>query len=234
MIDVFAMALREALGSVGTQFQARPDGFRERDFELALEAQFKLRTALEVRRQKPLQLGELWSGRVGAVDLSIRASDRLGLVELKWGASELPACAWDSVKLAAALTKTPARAFLAAGYPTARAQAGAELLTNGEWKLGSLLERYASSFAHWRADVQNYPRQLPAAWQTRVVAEQDVSVQGTPWQLRAVELTLTDPMLQRVSYVPVVTSQEQAPHERAEAPAPNAEQRLLVDQNRPA
>jgi hypothetical protein len=46
---------------------------------------------------------------VGGVDLAIRDDDSLALIELKWDRRTLAACAWDAMKLAAALHLIPAR-----------------------------------------------------------------------------------------------------------------------------
>lgn len=74
---------------------------------------------LEPRRQIRLQLEEAWSGQGGGVDLGFDdAKGNRILIELKWDPNTLAACAWDSMKLAAALQAEQGdRAFLVAEAP---------------------------------------------------------------------------------------------------------------------
>lgn len=150
-----------------------------------------------------------WFGQLGAVDVALAEPEGDVLVELKWG--DLPACSWDTVKLATALAEGEASsAFLIAGA-SRRAwdnhDRGVEFFASRPWRLGPLLADFAQDFAKWRTDVENRPLKLAAEW-TMVSHEQSdraqLTVGGVPHDIRLVEITVTEECLLPVVYAPVV------------------------------
>lgn len=181
----------------------------ERDLEEALSRE--LASSIddaEVSRQGSLKL-ESWVGRLGNADISIGEWPSRCLLELKWG--DLPACAWDTVKLATALAEGQCRsAFLVAGARSTYWQEnreGAELFGSAEWGVEDLLARYARWFAFWRRDVANYPEWLAADW---IVIDRsaDISagllVDDVPHQIRVAEIQIRVDARAPIDYVPMV------------------------------
>jgi len=186
----------------------RPGTLRERDLEEALGTSLERQGPVsEVHRQFSLTLADLWEGRVGPVDLAVVGLNP-ALVELKW--AELPACAWDCLKLAAALVKQQdARGFIVAAAPVTTWENGAlgsELFSDRRWPLEDLLGQYAEWFAHWREDVANYPKRLPAAFGTNALAVATTEIGGEQWEIRLAEVEVADPALRRIRYVPTIPS----------------------------
>lgn len=151
-----------------------------------------------LRRQVSIQLSDAWHGRVGGVDLVLDGGDgsRI-LVELKWDADSLAACAWDSMKLAAALqAREGERAFLIAGSPDREPRLrGDELLDDGASAPAELRQAFAEDFDYWKADVKNHPKRAPASWETHARHSTPLVYKEVPWRIRIAELTVTDPHL---------------------------------------
>jgi hypothetical protein len=189
--DRLSEELAVAVDAAAATFDGRGSEVRERELEMALET--ALRTlGHDPRRQFRVRLEEAWSGRVGGVDLALELDDGPVLMELKWDARTLAACAWDQVKLAAALQSGEAhRAFLIAGSPTAVGFHGDELLDSGDVNPIGLRRRYAREFAFWKIDVKNRPRFAPACWRLALKHEAVLEIKGAPWRIRVAELELT-------------------------------------------
>lgn len=190
----------KAMNAAAATFHGRGSVVRERELEMALEAALRAR-GLEPRRQFPLDLKDAWSGRVGGVDLALAVNDGSPiLLELKWDRTSLAACAWDSMKLAAALRAGEGqRAFLVAGSPDAAGELrGDELLEDGELDPAGLRRRYANEFDFWKRDVKNHPLRIPARWRIRARGSASLDYGGSPWRLRLAELELTSTELASV------------------------------------
>jgi hypothetical protein len=181
-----------AVDAVAATFDGRGSRIKERELEMALE------TALwalgrEPRCQQRVRLEETWAGRVGGVDLALQAGGDLALIELKWDPVTLAACAWDQVKLAAALqSREGSRAFLIAGSPLSAGLRGDELLEDDDVEPIALRARYAKEFDYWKRDVQNHPRFAPSNWQIQRHHAVSFDFAEQPWQIRLAELELTD------------------------------------------
>lgn len=191
MPDKLLNDLIVAVDAAAETFHGRGSQIKERELEMALEtALWALRR--EPRRQLPIHLDQAWSGRVGGVDLAIAVPEGTQLIELKWDPETLAACAWDSVKLAAALQAGEGkRAFLIAGSPASGPLRGDELLESGEGELTVLKKRYQKDFDFWRTDVNNHPLFAPASWRIQLRSSASFEFKGEPWQLRLAELELT-------------------------------------------
>lgn len=191
----FADALRIATDAAAATFNGRGSVIKERELEMALEAALWA-LGHEPRCQVRVHLQEAWSGRVGGVDLAVRGADGLSLIELKWDPKTLAACAWDSVKLAAALHSGEGnRAFLVAGSPVVDGLRGDELLDDAEVHPAELRSRYAKEFDFWKGDVENHPVLAPAGWSVRPLHSAALSFKGQPWRIRLAELNLTSDAL---------------------------------------
>lgn len=180
-----------AVDAAAATCDGRGSQIKERELEMALEAALWA-LGREPRRQVTLRLGEAWSGNVGGVDLALESADRLDLIELKWDAETLAACAWDSVKLAVALQAGETdRAFLIAGSPANASLRGYELLEDGDVEPVGLRRRYAKEFDFWRTDVKNHPLLTPASWRIRLRHDEPLVYKEAPWRLRFAELELS-------------------------------------------
>ncbi len=145
----------------------------------------------EPRRQLRVRLTETWNGRVGGVDLAIDLEAGPALIELKWDSATLAACAWDAVKLAAALQAGEAQhAFLIAGSPVSGGFQGNELLETAEFDPVDLRVRYAREFDYWKRDVKNHPLLVPRRWHLELKHAAKLEFKGAPWQIRLAELEL--------------------------------------------
>jgi hypothetical protein len=192
--------LRQAVDASAATFDRRGWGIKERWMEMALESALRALGAKPLR-QLPLQLPETWTGRVGGVDLGLRDDDgATGLIELKWDQRTLAACAWDSMKLAAALYEGQGdQAFLLAGSPVREpAPRGHELLEDGTFSALDVHLRYAPEFARWNGDVQNRPKCIPAAWRIHARHSARLTRRGELWEIRIAELQLQDEQLVRL------------------------------------
>jgi hypothetical protein len=199
MSDAIIDALRTAVGACAETFDGRGSAIRERDLEMALEAILRA-LGHKPMRQVKVRLEKAWSGRVGGVDLAIEAGagDGFCLIELKWDPKSLAACAWDSVKLAAALQAGEGcRAFLIAGSPVVDGLRGDCLLEDADVWPERLRREFATEFDFWRRDVENHPLFAPAAWRTRRLESAPLLFKGEPWRIRLAEL-----MLKRGALVP--------------------------------
>lgn len=191
MNEDVADTLRIATDAAAATFNDRGSVIKERELEMALE------TALWALGHEPqcqirVHLHEAWSGRVGGVDLAIQGPDGLSLIELKWDPKTLAACAWDSVKLAAALRSGEgSRAFLIAGSPVLDGLRGDELLDDGEVRPQELRRRYANEFDFWKRDVKNHPVLAPASWRIEAIHAAPLRYKEAPWRIRVAELFLT-------------------------------------------
>ena len=192
MDDAVVNDLISAVDAAAGTFDGRGSVLKERELEMAME------TALRALGREPLcqvtmRLERAWSGRVGGVDLALDGPDGLGLVELKWDPKTLAACAWDSVKLAAALEAGEGRrAFLAAGSPLVDDLRGNELLEDSIIRPDELRSRYEKEFDFWKGDVKNHPVLVPAAWRIGFLYAAKFRFEGSPWQIRLAEVSLTD------------------------------------------
>ena len=192
MPDEVLHDLCKAVDAVASTFDGRGSAIKERELEMALE------TALwalgrEPRRQLRILLKDAWNGQVGGVDLALDADSAPILIELKWDPGTLAACAWDSMKLAAALQSAEGkRAFLIAGSPASERLQGDELLEDADVGPVDLRRRYAEKFDFWRGDVKNHPHSAPAGWRTRLHHSVDLSFKDAPWRIRLAELELTN------------------------------------------
>jgi hypothetical protein len=190
MFDEVVQDLIRAVDAVAATFDGRGSEIRERELELGLE------TALwslgrQPERQRHLKLGQAWSGKVGGVDLSFPVTSAAILVELKWDSRTLAACAWDSVKLAAALqSRQGVRAFLIGGSPIRPGFRGDELLEDSEVEPRALRRHYASEFDFWKSDVKNHPHSAPAAWRSVRHHSVNFAFKKEPWRLRIAEINL--------------------------------------------
>ncbi len=150
----------------------------------------------EPRCQLGVHLRETWSGHVGGVDIALDQPGGPALIELKWDPKTLAACAWDQIKLAAALhCGEGSRAFLIAGSPISAGLRGDELLEDGKIDPLRLRADYAKEFDFWRSDVQNHPLSAPARWETSLFHSASLEVKAAPWHIRLAELELTRPEL---------------------------------------
>lgn len=146
MSEDIADALTIATDAAAATFNGRGSVVKERELEMALE------TALwalghEPQCQVRVHLREAWFGRVGGVDLAVHRTDGLSLIELKWDPKTLAACAWDSVKLAAALQfGEGSRAFLIAGSPVVDGLRSDDLIDDAEVRPQELRRRYGNEF----------------------------------------------------------------------------------------
>ena len=152
-----------------------------------------------------------WQGRVGPADIALEHADRAPtLIEVKLGGEELAACSWDTVKLAVLLAEERASdAFLIAAAPSEswnRDALGSELFRPRRWSAEDLLARFASWFAFWRADIANYPRQLPASWTIVPVARAELTIGAEAWEIRAAAIGEVSQALLPVAYSPHVAS----------------------------
>ncbi len=204
MLDAFDRAIQVA----AAELEVIPsEGLNERFFEGALGSSLERYAGegwVSVGRQHTLGLPD-WPG-VGRVDLTLEGEGALPLafVELKW--DDLLSCSWDMAKLALGLAREVTEsAFLVAGAPVKtweQRDRGAQLFDEREWRVDVLLERFGGEFAHWRRDVQTYPRKLPSSWHVRDLRRAPTSVGGQPWELRSVRIEVEDPRLVAVSYRP--------------------------------
>ena len=129
------------------------------------------------------------------MDLAIEDANGVNLIELKWDPKTLAACAWDSVKLAAALqSREGSRAFLIAGSPVARPH-GDDLLEDAEVRPLELRARYAKEFDFWKGDVKNHPVMAPASWDVQRLHAARLRLNETAWQIRLAEIRLTSDKL---------------------------------------
>jgi len=177
---------------VAATFNGRGSQIKERELEMALETALRA-LGREPKRQLSIKLEDAWAGRVGGVDLALDSPDGLILIELKWDPITLAACAWDSIKLAAALqAKRGQRGFLIAGAPISEGMPGNELLNDREVEPLDLRRRYATDFDRWKADVKNHPRHAPTKWRTRLRHSECLEFKGVPWRIRLTEIELTD------------------------------------------
>jgi hypothetical protein len=195
MPDEVVEDLVRAVDAAAATFDGRGSEIRERELEMAVE------TALwtlgrQPGRQHLLRLEPTWNGRVGGVDLSLPATPAAILIELKWDPKTLAACAWDSVKLAAALQSGEGgRAFLMGGSPSRPDFRGDELLDDAEVEPCELRQRYAMEFDFWKMDVRNHPHSAPAAWRIARRHCSNFEFKGEPWRIRVAEVSLVSPTL---------------------------------------
>lgn len=156
-----------------------------------------LETALRVQghdphRQFRVRLQDAWEGRVGGVDLALDLEDGPALIELKWDPQTLAACAWDAVKLAAALQAGEGkRVFLIAGSPASDGFHGDELLETRDVDPIDLRQRYARDFDYWKGDVKNHPLLVPRSWRLEFKHGATLEFKGAAWQIRLAELEVT-------------------------------------------
>lgn len=200
MADLVLDALRKAVDAAAATFNGRGSQIKERELEMAIETGLRA-LGSEPLRQVPLRLEGAWSGRVGGVDLGLQGADSsMMLIELKWDPSTLAACAWDSMKLAAALqTGEGHRAFLVAGSPQSQSPVrGDELLDNGAVDPVGLRRKYAREFDYWKTDVNNHPRRAPASWEVRALHCASLNFKGVPWRIRIAGLELTSTELSHI------------------------------------
>jgi hypothetical protein len=192
MRDQVLGQLREAIDATAATFDGRGSPIKERELEMAVETAVRTLGFAPVR-QFPLRLEEAWCGRVGGVDLALHAREGSPIfIELKWDPNTLAACAWDSMKLAAALQAGEGeRAFLVAGSPHPSAGLrGNELLDDAEVDAIGLRREYAKEFDYWKADVKNHPVRAPASWRVRARHSASLHYREAPWRLRIAELEL--------------------------------------------
>jgi hypothetical protein len=207
--EAFEVALMGAIEAAADALDGR-ERLVERDLEEALLSSLSA-AEVPVQSQHSLKL-ESWSGRVGPLDLSVDSLAGPRAIELKWGGSELAACAWDTVKLTTALAESQvARAYLVAGAPTDTWQAlgrGAELFEWRSWEIDGLLRAFARDFAYWRTDVANFPRLLQRKWESRELFRSPtrLTVGGIGFEVRATELRVSEPNLVPIAYAPMVAS----------------------------
>jgi hypothetical protein len=185
--------LVKAIDATASTFDGRGWQIKERWLEMMLEGALR---ALDLNplRQVPLRLSDSWVGQVGGVDLGIRGEDgSLALIELKWDRRTLAACAWDAMKLAAALHRRQGdRAFLVAGSPNFDPPLrGHELLGEGLFSPSALHSKYAREFERWRGDVQNRPSRVPAGWRLLPLHSSSLRRREVDWEIRLSELILT-------------------------------------------
>jgi hypothetical protein len=184
-------ALEAAVDAAAATFDGRGSAIKERELEMALETALRA-LGLKPKRQLQVRLRGVWSGRVGGVDLAVEDRNGLNLIELKWDPNTLAACAWDSIKLAAALrSREGRRAFLVAGSPISDGLRGDDLLDDGEVHPGQLRKCYAKEFDFWKRDVANHPVSAPSSWRVRCLHSAALNLKGAPWRIRLAELTLT-------------------------------------------
>jgi hypothetical protein len=196
MADQLLSDLISAVDAVGDTFDGRGSEVRERELELALESALRALGSMP-RRQAAINIPDAWHGRIGGVDLRLDASDGAdALIELKWDATTLAACAWDSLKLACALQSAPARrGFLIAGSPITSQLRGDELLDTGSYQPADLRRRYQAEFDYWKHDVMNRPLRAPASWSVRLCHLTELRWKGQPWRIRLAEVELVDTRL---------------------------------------
>lgn len=201
MSDSLLARLRQAVDSAAATFDGRGSRVKERELELAIESALRA-LGLAPLRQVPLRLSDSWSGRVGGVDLALEdlGDESRILIELKWDASTLAACAWDSMKLAAALQAGEGeRAFLIAGSPRVEPPIkGDELLDDRVLAPAALRQAFAEDFDYWKADVENHPERAPAEWLSKARHSASLRYKDAEWRIRLTELTISDPELVEV------------------------------------
>jgi hypothetical protein len=191
MSDQLLEDLAKAIDAAGATFNGRGSEIKERELEMALETALWAR-GRESHRQFRVRLEKAWSGRVGGVDLAIDLEEGPALIELKWDPKTLAACAWDAVKLAAALHAGEAQcAFLIAGSPVSDGFHGNELLETADFDPIDLRHRYARDFEYWKGDVKNHPLLLPRCWHLELKHGAALEFKGAPWHIRLAELELT-------------------------------------------
>lgn len=192
MADDVVGDLIGAVDAAAATFDGRGSQIKERELEMSLE------TALWALGREPscqhrVRLERAWSGRVGGVDVAFASNGNLILVELKWDAATIAACAWDQIKLANTLQGGEgSRAFLIAGSSVSSDLRGDELLEDASVEPVALRNRYAKEFDYWKADVKNHPRFAPAGWRTHCRHTASLEHKGVPWRIRLAELELTD------------------------------------------
>jgi hypothetical protein len=195
MPDEILEDLETAVAAAANTFNGRGSTVKERELEMALE------TALwaldrKPRRQAVIRLEQAWWGRVGGVDLALEDSGGMILIELKWDPQTLAACAWDSIKLAAALQAGEGtRAFLVAGSPLLDGLRGDELLEDTETRPAKLRRRYFKEFDFWKGDVKNHPLLAPAGWRTQLIQTATFNFKAAPWRIRLAEISVTNDQL---------------------------------------
>lgn len=147
-----------------------------------------------------------WTG-LGDVDLVFRWPNRgHTFVELKCG-SDLSACVWDAVKLAAGvLHGNASSAYLLAGAPATaweKPARGAELFTDGQWQTdgAEIREKYKDWWYAWQEEtVPAHPkpeppfskvrpnRHLPGlvaeAFETTYLGAFPLTIRESRWELR--------------------------------------------------
>ena len=152
-----------------------------------------------VNADRKLALPDDFDSR-GGIDCSLTWPNQLVVLELKAG-QDLYACAWDAVKLVAALRAGKcAGAFLVAAAPASRwppdgwsyeprqgYAAGAELLATGRHQAETLRDRYASSWRRWDRDGYR-PKRAAASFDTSFVTRARFRTQADgasgDWELR--------------------------------------------------
>jgi hypothetical protein len=190
-------ALREALPRINERDHLQPA------FTAALrEIADSWEPAPVVDVGRALSLSEDFD-RLGGVDNSLRwNAGPTTFIELKAG-DDLSACAWDALKLVAALRGGACdRVFLIAAAPTdrwlkasdpspaSRSLPGAEFFGVGHHESAELRDRYASSWRRWSADGYR-PKRAAAALRTVPLSTARFTVGGaadTQWEIRLSEV----------------------------------------------
>lgn len=226
--------LEPILAGAAQGLAASPDP-RERDLEAALIAELEREFPGRVKQQLTV-VPRSWEGRVGPADIALEHPDRAPtLIEVKLGSEELAACAWDTAKLAALVAEEQASyALLIAAAPSAtwaEGALGSELFHSQSWNLEDLLARFARWFSFWREDIANYPKRLPARWETSAVARSDLLVGAGAWEIRAASIGEVSGTFLPLAYSPQVASWKRgapAPANELQLPAQEIEGDLIA------
>ena len=131
-----------------------------------------------------------WVG-LGNVDVVFRWPERGAIfVELKCG-SDLSACVWDAVKLAAGVLHDNAdSAYLLVGAPTTawmKPARGAELFADRRWDTfgPEIRDAYRDWWHRWQEEVpgRHIPGLVAEAFETAALGVWPFTIGGLPWEL---------------------------------------------------
>jgi hypothetical protein len=204
-LRVMRQVIRDAVRATAVQIAAQNATVNTPFAEKNLKAVFKEALAsrvatasadLRLEKTEYRARFEEWPG-VGGVDVAIVGLEGpAAYIELKWGRGTLYNCVWDVAKMALASAKVSScAAFLVAGSPNSEwteTEAGSEFFATREWSTwDDNLIRHRKHWNFWATDVKTRPISLPKEFRTISVIVAPLMFRNEPWDLRAVEVSVS-------------------------------------------